>query len=164
MAASEIKVATTVFVGNISEKATDTLIRQILLVSRNWLLYIICTNSYTLLVCMLHAQNTILSCMIDLKVCSTLNRNKLWIVLLVWCALNRIICIYCGWRCSLSKESKGGIFLLRCSQFYYALLLRYFLLLLNSQRCGVINAWKRVQGASGKMQGKLCKYYVNIWN
>ena len=34
VSASEIKVATTVFVGNISDKATDTLIRQILLVSR----------------------------------------------------------------------------------------------------------------------------------
>lgn len=33
VSASDIKVATTVFVGNISEKATDTLIRQILLVS-----------------------------------------------------------------------------------------------------------------------------------
>ena len=35
VSASDIKVATTVFVGNISEKATDTLIRQILLVRFN---------------------------------------------------------------------------------------------------------------------------------
>jgi len=39
--ASAMKVATTVFVGNISEKASDTLIRQILLVRINIHVYIV---------------------------------------------------------------------------------------------------------------------------
>ena len=33
VSAADMKVATTVFVGNISDKASDTLVRQILLVS-----------------------------------------------------------------------------------------------------------------------------------
>lgn len=33
LSAADMKVATTVFVGNISDKASDTLVRQILLVS-----------------------------------------------------------------------------------------------------------------------------------
>lgn len=33
ISAADMKVATTIFVGNISDKATDTLVRQILLVS-----------------------------------------------------------------------------------------------------------------------------------
>ena len=33
---SEMKGATTVFVGNITDKATDTLMKQILLVSLSW--------------------------------------------------------------------------------------------------------------------------------
>lgn len=46
-----MKVATTVFVGNISEKASDTLIRQILLVSVvNMLLYCVVMCGGVLLV------------------------------------------------------------------------------------------------------------------
>ena len=52
VSASDIKVATTVFVGNISEKATDTLIRQILLVSRFGSSMYICMH--TVLVCILY--------------------------------------------------------------------------------------------------------------
>ena len=81
-----MKVATTVFVGNISERSSDTLLRQILLVGVH------CSRDMGYSMCRVYACT-----MYDCVVVS------------------------------------------------------------SSQRCGRIEGWKRVQDASGKLQGQLPK-------